>query len=678
MSLAMTPRGAAEARRSCGRRTVDPVHAHLERLDQGVQVPVALRRSEEGHDTGPLAHRGSIRQQWSVAVVAVPPGTMADPKRSSISDRLFVTLARRAGVPSAETLERYAAMLHERAQQGQVVSIFELLCEKGGLTPEEESQFRELASAAANPDDTGAPPRAAPPSDMANTLARTVAPPSGADDVPPPVVIDHPALDRPPATSAPPAVPVEEERECPHCAERIKARAKVCRFCGRDVVEVARTAETPRTVEPPEPPETPRPRRRSDRLVPPPPVRRFLTEDYVQVPDDTKRPQNRCTRCGHTWFPRGHNVSAACPNCRSEGVQQIVRIAPKASSLVGAVIGILFLVLLLLVGSLGVRPSSDRSSSSSSPEPFVGPDARPSFPPPRTSNQESHAPPPDAGDLSRREREEALAAARRAEEEGRVADALESLRVAAEAGAKPEELEAVPRLQARIGDEREFLTHVRRAQELLDAQRFADASAEADAAREPAERLHRTAELDALRARISSEREKARVSADAADDLARAERALDAGDGAQAETLLERARRADPNADGLSVLERRVELVRRAPAGMVLVLLDRSVPTGLYVRKDPVTNAELKAWIDRTGRVGAAPWPGGTYDEKAAKEPVRGVFTTTAKAFAEARGDRLPTEAEFAVVRVRLGLLDEDSTVRAGIFTKGFRTVRDP
>jgi uncharacterized membrane protein YdbT with pleckstrin-like domain len=32
-----------------------------------------------------------------------------------------------------------------------------------------------------------------------------------------------------------PAGAGHETRECPFCAERIKARAKVCRFCGRDV-----------------------------------------------------------------------------------------------------------------------------------------------------------------------------------------------------------------------------------------------------------------------------------------------------------------------------------------------------------------------------------------------------------------------------------------------------------
>jgi hypothetical protein len=31
----------------------------------------------------------------------------------------------------------------------------------------------------------------------------------------------------------------------------------------------------------------------------------------------TKRPQNQCRKCGHTWFPRGSDISVRCPECRS-------------------------------------------------------------------------------------------------------------------------------------------------------------------------------------------------------------------------------------------------------------------------------------------------------------------------------------------------------------------------
>jgi membrane protein YdbS with pleckstrin-like domain len=43
-----------------------------------------------------------------------------------------------------------------------------------------------------------------------------------------------PVPERPPAAQGP-----REERDCPWCAERILARAKVCKHCGRDVDPVA-------------------------------------------------------------------------------------------------------------------------------------------------------------------------------------------------------------------------------------------------------------------------------------------------------------------------------------------------------------------------------------------------------------------------------------------------------
>lgn len=33
-----------------------------------------------------------------------------------------------------------------------------------------------------------------------------------------------------------------------------------------------------------------------------------------------KRLLNRCKNCGHTWFPRGFDLSGKCPNCKGEDI----------------------------------------------------------------------------------------------------------------------------------------------------------------------------------------------------------------------------------------------------------------------------------------------------------------------------------------------------------------------
>lgn len=39
--------------------------------------------------------------------------------------------------------------------------------------------------------------------------------------------------------------------------------------------------------------------------------------NLFSIPRGTLRPQNYCKSCGHTWYPRGKNLSPKCPNCYS-------------------------------------------------------------------------------------------------------------------------------------------------------------------------------------------------------------------------------------------------------------------------------------------------------------------------------------------------------------------------
>jgi DNA-directed RNA polymerase subunit RPC12/RpoP len=43
------------------------------------------------------------------------------------------------------------------------------------------------------------------------------------------------------AGAEPAAAGPRDERDCPHCAERILARARVCKHCGRDVEPLVTT-----------------------------------------------------------------------------------------------------------------------------------------------------------------------------------------------------------------------------------------------------------------------------------------------------------------------------------------------------------------------------------------------------------------------------------------------------
>lgn len=43
----------------------------------------------------------------------------------------------------------------------------------------------------------------------------------------------------------------------------------------------------------------------------------------IRQPRFNFRPMNACKACGYTWQPRGHNISRACPSCRSTNVRAV-------------------------------------------------------------------------------------------------------------------------------------------------------------------------------------------------------------------------------------------------------------------------------------------------------------------------------------------------------------------
>jgi hypothetical protein len=318
------------------------------------------------------------------------------------------------------------------------------------------------------------------------------------------------------------------------------------------------------------------------------------------------------------------------------------------------------------------RPAPKRTivvaAATQEPPAPAPPVARPTTPPPREERM-------TALSEVERLRDASLSDADREEKAGRFQQALDSLDEAERSGAPKESLEAARvRLkgllaeQARIDD---AFAAADRSASVGDHDRAISALM---AVEDLARKQGRGADLDAKVAEILGARDHAAQVKNGFASIDRARQALDVGDLAGARGEVERARGFVPGAPELMKVERRLHDLERLPEGMLYVELDDE--HGLYVRKHAVTNAELKKWIDATGRSGSAPWKDG-FPETRADEAVTGVFTDSAKAFAQWRGERLPGDNEWPALRKALHL-DGDVKPRAGVYASGFYTVKTP
>lgn len=72
----------------------------------------------------------------------------------------------------------------------------------------------------------------------------------------------------------------------------------------------------------------------------------------------TKRPLNKCRQCGHTWYPKGQNISLKCPNC---GSNEVSMVGP------GIIGGIVMLVIVVMTFGKGHSSSAATEQTASAP-----------------------------------------------------------------------------------------------------------------------------------------------------------------------------------------------------------------------------------------------------------------------------------------------------------------------
>lgn len=152
-----------------------------------------------------------------------------------------------------------------------------------------------------------------------------------------------------------------------------------------------------------------------------------------------------------------------------------------------------------------------------------------------------------------------------------------------------------------------------------------------------------------------------------------------------ADRALHNAREAGATGVRVERLVARLTRARNAPDGYVYLEVapaDGGEPHGFYALPRRVTHRELHAWFEvANARAALMPprvWRGAGHPPKGSEDrPIEGLEAELARAFAAARGDRLPTAAELEAVRAHAGEAAPAGALAEGRLDHGFFTVKD-
>jgi serine/threonine protein kinase len=289
--------------------------------------------------------------------------------------------------------------------------------------------------------------------------------------------------------------------------------------------------------------------------------------------------------------------------------------------------------------------------------------------------------PPLERRISFAERLVALDRAKAAEAEGKTQDAIDALDIAVAKGVPPGQVsEARARLVARLADEQETRDATAEAAAATARGEFDAARDRLEAARAAFSRLGRDEVLASRLKEVREARTRRSDAARLAKLLQDAKELIESGSLEAAQAALDSARAIDPNGATAASLQKRLARVKATPRGAVCIELGSD--KGLYVGKEPVSNRAYKEWLSSLpiGKRRTAPWLTGDFAPEDAEKPVKNVKPEDARAFAEARGERLPVASEREAISRELKGFTRGENVPdgRGLYSSGFRTVSDP